>query len=139
MWSAGAAVKDEARHGIAKVATIVVFKFRIHDQDRCMPRRELLTAAQREALRAFPDEEENLLRYYVLSVRDLAAVRQHRGDHNRLGFAVQLCYLRYPGRVLAENETAPAALLGMVAAQSCRFNRLYGTSMRGGMKRVVNI
>ena len=82
-----------------------------------MPRRELLTAAQREALLAFPDEEENLLRYYVLSVRDLAAVRQHRGDHNRLGFAVQLCYLRYPGRVLAENETPPAALLGMVAAQ----------------------
>jgi TnpA family transposase len=83
-----------------------------------MPRRELLTAAQREGLLAFPEEEENLLRYYVLSVRDLAAVRQHRGDHNRLGFAVQLCYcLRYPGRVLAENETPPAALLGMVAAQ----------------------
>jgi hypothetical protein len=102
---------------IAKDRTIVVFKYRIHDQDRCMPRRELLTAAQREAFLAFPDEEENLLRYYVLSVRDLAAVRQHRGDHNRLGFAVQLCYLRYPGRVLAENETPPAALLGMVATQ----------------------
>jgi hypothetical protein len=82
-----------------------------------MPRRELLTVAQRQALLAFPEEEENLLRYYVLSVRDLAAVHQHRGDHNRLGFAVQLCYLRYPGRVLAENETPPAALLGMVAAQ----------------------
>ena len=82
-----------------------------------MPRRELLTAAQREALLAFPDEEENLLQHYVLSVRDLAAARQHRGDHNRLGFAVQLCYLRYPGRVLAENETPPAAVLGMVAAQ----------------------
>ena len=104
-----------------------------------MPRRELLSAAQREALLAFPDEEENLLQHYVLSVSDLAAARQHRGDHNRLGFAVQLCYLRYPGRVLAENETPPAAVLGMVAAQSCRFNRLYGTSMRGGMKRVVNI
>ena len=82
-----------------------------------MPRRELLTAAQREALLAFPDEEENLLQHYVLSVRDLAAARQHRGDHNRLGFAVQLCYLRYPGRVLAENETPPAAVLGMVGAQ----------------------
>ena len=82
-----------------------------------MPRRELLTAAQREALLAFPEEEENLLRYYVLSVRDMAVVRQHRGDHNRLGFAVQFCYLRYPGRVLAENEAPPAALIGMVAAQ----------------------
>ena len=82
-----------------------------------MPRRELLTAAHREALLTFPDEEENLLRYYVLSVRDLAAIRQHRGDHDRLGFAVQLCYLRHPGRVLAENETPPATLLGMVATQ----------------------
>jgi hypothetical protein len=102
---------------IAKDGTIAVFKYRIRDQNRCMPRRELLTAAQREALLAFPDEEENLLQHYVLSVRDLAAARQHRGDHNRLGFAVQLCYLRYPGRVLAENETPPAAVLGMVAAQ----------------------
>jgi hypothetical protein len=38
-----------------------------------MPRRELLTAARREALLAFPDEEENLLQHYVLRVRDLAA------------------------------------------------------------------
>jgi hypothetical protein len=29
-----------------------------------MPRRELLTAAQRKALLAFPEEEENLLQYY---------------------------------------------------------------------------
>jgi hypothetical protein len=69
VWSAGA-VKDEAGHRIAKVGTIAVSKYRIHDQDRCMPRRELLTAAQREALLAFPEEEENLLQYYVLSVRD---------------------------------------------------------------------
>jgi hypothetical protein len=68
------------------------------------------------ALRAFPEEEENLLRLCSECSRR-AAVRQHRGDHNRLGFAVQLCYLCYPGRVLAENETPPAALLGMVAAQ----------------------
>jgi TnpA family transposase len=93
------------------------FQCLIHGQNRFMPRRELLTAAQREALLTFPEEEENLLQYYTLSVRDLAVVRQHRGDHNRLGFAVQLCYLRYPGRVLAENETPPAALLGIVAAQ----------------------
>jgi hypothetical protein len=58
---------------IAKDGTIAVFKFRIRDQNRCMPRRELLTAARREALLPFPDEEENLLQHYVLRVRDLAA------------------------------------------------------------------
>jgi TnpA family transposase len=114
---ASAAVKDELVIESRKSQRSQFSNTEFNDQDRCMPRRELLTAAQREALLAFPDEEENLLQHYVLSVRDLAAVRQHRGDHNRLGFAVQLCYLRYPGRVLAENETPPAALLGMVAAQ----------------------
>jgi Domain of unknown function (DUF4158) len=28
-------------------------------------------------------------------------IRQHRGIHNQLGFAVQLCYLRFPGRTLS--------------------------------------
>ena len=38
----------------------------------------------------------------LLGCRDLAVVRQHRGDHNRLGFAVRFWYPRYPGRVLAD-------------------------------------
>jgi Domain of unknown function (DUF4158)/Tn3 transposase DDE domain len=44
-------------------------------------------------------------------------VRQHRGDHNRLGIAVQICSLRYPGRVLDENERPPDRLLNLVATQ----------------------
>ena len=44
-------------------------------------------------------------------------MRQHRGDHNRLGVAVQICYLRFPGRVLAEGERTYPPLLGMVAVQ----------------------
>ena len=35
-----------------------------------MPRRELLAAAQRKALLAFPEDKENLLQYYTLSVRN---------------------------------------------------------------------
>ena len=35
-----------------------------------MPRRELLTAAQGKALFALPEEQENLLQYYTLSVRN---------------------------------------------------------------------
>ena len=82
-----------------------------------MPRRELLTPAQRTELLAFPTEESELIRRYTLSRAELAYIRAHRGAHNRLGIAIQPCCLQHPGRVLAEDETPPSALLGIVAAQ----------------------
>ena len=82
-----------------------------------MPRRELLTPAERESLLTIPVIEAEQIRHYTLSRSDLAFIRQHRWDYNRLGVAIQLCYLRYPGRVLARGETPPAALLAMVATQ----------------------
>ena len=39
-----------------------------------------------------------------------------RGGHNRLGFALQLCAFRYPGRILA-GEAIPRNVLRFVAAQ----------------------
>ena len=78
-----------------------------------MPRREILTSSQRTQLLAFPDDEEELIRRYTLTKADLAFVRQHRGDHNRLGIAVHMCSLRFPGRALGENarESVFARLL----------------------------
>jgi TnpA family transposase len=61
--------------------------------------------------------EADQIRYYTLSRSDLAFIRQQRWDYNRLGVAIQLCYLRYPVRVLARGETPPAALLAIVATQ----------------------
>ena len=82
-----------------------------------MPRRELLTPAQRFQLFAFPDDESELIRLATLSKEDFAFVRQHRGDHNRLGVAVLMIYLRYPGRVLGPGEKPHAPVLGIVATQ----------------------
>jgi TnpA family transposase len=82
-----------------------------------MPRREILTPFQRVQLLAFPDDEGELIRRYTLTKADLAFVRQHRGDHNRLGIAVQMCSLRFPGRVLGENERPHDRLLNLVATQ----------------------
>lgn len=62
-----------------------------------MPRRSLFTTSQLEALLAFPTSEIEIARYYTFDDRDLSIIRQRRGDHNRLGFAIQLCCLRYPG------------------------------------------
>ena len=82
-----------------------------------MPRREVLTPAERESLLAFPTDESELIRHYTLNRVDRTFVRQHRGAQNWLGIAVQLCYLRQPGRTLGVEEVPPPTLLGIVAAQ----------------------
>src|SRR5271165_4275349 len=82
-----------------------------------MPRREILTAAERLQLLAFPEDEGELIRLYTLTKPDLAFVRQHRGNHNRLGIAVQMSYLQYPGRVLGEKEAPYEPILKLVSAQ----------------------
>ena len=82
-----------------------------------MPRRSLLTPVERAGLLAFPSTDDELIRHYTFSEPDLSAIRQRRGNHNRLGFAVQLCYLRYPGFVLPTDEVPIAPLLAMVGRQ----------------------
>ena len=64
-----------------------------------------------------PDAKEELIRHYTFSDTDLSIIRQRRGPANRLGFAVQLCYLRYPGRALYADEVIPEPLLVFIAAQ----------------------
>lgn len=80
-----------------------------------MPRRNLLSAVERAALLAVPSSEDDRIRHYSLSESDLSVIRQKRGARNRLGFAVQLCSLRYPGTILPPGEPPPDALLHDVA------------------------
>jgi TnpA family transposase len=68
-----------------------------------MPYRCVLTSAERAALLGFPTERSALIRLYSFSEEDLSVINQRRGDANRLGFAVLLCSLRYPGRALSAN------------------------------------
>ena len=82
-----------------------------------MPRRSLLTPAERATLLAFPTTDDELIRHYTFSEADLSAIRQRRGNHNRLGFAVQLCYLRHPGFALPSEAEPPASLLNIVGSQ----------------------
>jgi hypothetical protein len=53
----------------------------------------------------------------VFNEADLSFINQHRGSANRLGLAVQLCYLRFPGIVLGVDETPFPALLKLAADQ----------------------
>jgi hypothetical protein len=84
-----------------------------------MPRRELLTEPQRLAFTEPATEEREMVRHYTLSPEDLALIDRRRGDANRLGFAVLLCYLRFPGRTLRQHEQPPAAMLAFIAEQLC--------------------
>lgn len=65
-----------------------------------MSRRSVLSATERASLLALPDTPDDLIRHYTFNESDLTLIRQRRGDANRLGFAVQLCLLRYPGYAL---------------------------------------
>ena len=66
-----------------------------------MPRRSILSAAERESLLALPDSKDDLIRHYTFSDTDLSIIRQRRGPANRLGFAVQLFTCASPASFLA--------------------------------------
>ena len=82
-----------------------------------MTRRQRLTGAQIAELYDPPLEQHELVRHFTLSATDLVAIQCCRGDHNRLGFALMLCHLRFPGRPLRTGERLPSALLAFVAEQ----------------------
>ncbi|MCV3211472.1 Tn3 family transposase [Mesorhizobium sp. YC-39] len=82
-----------------------------------MGKRKLLKVQDRQRLFDIPTDEDGLIRHYSLSSADRLEIGLRRREHNQLGFAVQLCLMRYPGRVLATDETPPRAMLKYVAEQ----------------------
>jgi TnpA family transposase len=63
-----------------------------------MPKRELLSPAQRAELTAFPElDERNLIKHYTLTRGDLEFVRTRRGGSNQFGFAIELLILNHLG------------------------------------------
>ncbi|WP_157204029.1 DUF4158 domain-containing protein, partial [Methylomonas methanica] len=82
-----------------------------------MSRRLVLSAMERGSLLALPDTQDDLIRHYTFNESDWALIRQRRGDANRLGFAVQLCLLRYPGYALAANATVAESVIHWIAGQ----------------------
>ena len=82
-----------------------------------MARWQRLSDAQITELFDPPVQQRELIRHFTLTATDLAAILRCRGDSNRLGYGLMLCYLNYPGRALRAGERPPAALIDFVAEQ----------------------
>ena len=87
------------------------------ERKRYMAHRTVLTDRQRAAMFDLPAVEAAMLHHYTLSDDDLEIIRARRRPHNRFGFALQLCALRYPGRLLGPGEVIPLAVSRFIAAQ----------------------
>ena len=82
-----------------------------------MPRRHLLTERQRASLFDLPTDDASLLRHYTLADDDLEHIKKRRRTENKLGFALHLCALRYPGRTLIPGEVIPEEVISFIGAQ----------------------
>jgi hypothetical protein len=84
-----------------------------------VPTRELLTPSQRLRLDALPVDLDGRLmaRHHTLSEADIRLISRRRSETNCLGFGVQLCLLRYPGRPLRPKERVPEKIVRYVACQ----------------------
>ncbi|MBO3797204.1 Tn3 family transposase [Bacillus subtilis] len=79
--------------------------------------RELLTLEQRQDFMQIPEDEWILGTYFTFSKRDLEIVNKRRREENRLGFAVQLAVLRYPGWPYTHIKSIPESVLHYISKQ----------------------
>lgn len=82
-----------------------------------MPRQEILSPTQLAQLLMLPADARQISDSYTFSPADLDLIARRRGEPNRLGFALQFGFLRYPGRAWTPDESVPIPMLRFIADQ----------------------
>jgi TnpA family transposase len=62
-------------------------------------------------------DDDTLRKYFTLTKADLEQVDQCRGPTNKLGFAIQLCTLRWHGYFLPDTRGIPSSIVEMIGSQ----------------------
>jgi hypothetical protein len=80
---------------------------------------QLFTDAERARRNRFPEAiaYEDLIIFFPLSERDMESIPRYSAPHNRLGYALQLCALRFMGFVPDDLSSAPPEAVAFVAQQ----------------------
>ena len=100
-----------------------------------MRARELLTPEERLSYTKAPDDidERELAIYFTLTSCDLEVIKRHRKSYNIVGFAIQLCILRYLGWTLMDVGIIPNIILDYISEQLSIDNEgleLYATATK---------
>ena len=84
-----------------------------------MGRRIILSPAQRLEFTSVPDSlsDDILKYYYTLGEEELNATKQHRGDENKLGYAMNVCCLRHKGWPFLTLSYVSPKVISYVASQ----------------------
>jgi len=80
---------------------------------------EFLTREQEEKYGKFSEDPspEQLAKYFWFDDKDRNAIFNHRHDHNRLGFALQLGTVRFLGTFLSSPKEIPANVISYISQQ----------------------
>src|SRR6266567_634653 len=110
-----------------------------------------LNPEQRHELTHIPPDlsDREIARYYTFTEKERELINRRRRASNRLGFAVQLALLKFPGRTLMEVKEVPRPVLAAIAEQvgvpvsaftsyGERENTLYECHLSGYLRSLPN-